>query len=192
MHFDITDYNSFWKIHCFTFFPYKSMMDQIWHGRKIGQGQPRIIIWTNLVLKYLLLHTKFQGHQPFGFGEDFLRFLQYIWAWRPSWSCDQDRLNNLSFPHLMEALYEIWLQLAQWFQRRRCMKMLTTHTYMWTTEAYQYYKLTYEPKGSGELKMKLLKIPVTVKMIHRPVTYYYPGRHTMLKQHQINFIWCNW
>ena len=36
------------------------------------------------------------------------------------------------------------------FQRRRCLKMLT---YMRTTEAYLYYKLTNEPKGSGELKM---------------------------------------
>ena len=24
------EYNSFWKIHCFTFFPYKSIRDQIW------------------------------------------------------------------------------------------------------------------------------------------------------------------
>ena len=22
----------------------------------------------------------------------------HIWAWRPSWSCDQDHLNKLSFP----------------------------------------------------------------------------------------------
>ena len=26
-----------------------------------------------------------------------------------------------------------------------------THTYIWTTEAYLSYKLTTEPKGSGEL-----------------------------------------
>ena len=30
-----------------------------------------------------------------------------------------------SFPHPVEAPYEIWLQLAQWLQRRRCFKMLT-------------------------------------------------------------------
>ena len=79
-YFQIIDDNSFWKIHCFSFFPYKSIRDQIWHCHKISQGQPRVIIWTNLVvLKHPMLHNKFQGHRPFGSGEeDFLRFLPYI------------------------------------------------------------------------------------------------------------------
>ena len=79
-YFQITDDNSFWKIHCFTFFPYKSIRDQIWPCRKICQGQPRVIIWTNLViLEHPMLHTKFQGHRSFGSGEDdFLRFLPYM------------------------------------------------------------------------------------------------------------------
>ena len=103
-----------------------------------------------------MLNTKFQGHQPFGSGEDFFKGFYHIWAWRPSWSCDLDHLNKLSFPRPKEAPHEIWLQWAQWFQRRWCLKMLTTHTYIHTyertTEAYLYYKLTNEPKGSGELK----------------------------------------
>ena len=50
-----------------AFFPYKSIRDQIWPCRKIGQGQPRVIIWTNLVvLEHPMLHTKFLGHRPFG------------------------------------------------------------------------------------------------------------------------------
>ena len=65
--FQITDDNSFWKIHCFTFFPYKSIRDQIWPCRKIGQSQPRVIIWT---LEHWMLHTKFQGHRPFGSREE--------------------------------------------------------------------------------------------------------------------------
>ena len=133
------------KINNFHFFPYKSLCDQIWPWRKMGQGQPREIIWTILVvLTYTMLHTKFQGHWSIGSGEeDFLRFLPYmgmaailvmwsnsflfifipillqafIWTlvptWRPSWSCDQNRLNNFSFPQSLEATYEIWLQLAQ-------------------------------------------------------------------------------
>ena len=68
------------NIHCFTFFPYKSIRDQIWPCRKIGQGQPRVITWANLVvLKHPMMHIKFQGHRPFGSREeDFLRFLPYM------------------------------------------------------------------------------------------------------------------
>ena len=64
----------------FHFFPYKSLCDQIWPWRKMGQGQPRVIIWTTLVvLPYTMLHTKFQGHWSTGSGEeDFLRFLPYM------------------------------------------------------------------------------------------------------------------
>ena len=68
------DYNSFWKIHCFTFFPYESIREQIWPCRKIGHGQPKVIIWTNLVvLIHLMMHTKFQSHQPFGSGRRFFK-----------------------------------------------------------------------------------------------------------------------
>ena len=54
-----------------VFFPYKSIRDQIWPCCKIGQGRPRVIIWT----KYdwpesPMLHTKPQGHWPFGSGEE--------------------------------------------------------------------------------------------------------------------------
>ena len=78
--FQIIDDNSFWKIHCFIFFPYKSVRDQIWPCRKIGQGQPRVIIGANLVVhEHSMMHTKIQGHRPFGSGkEDFLRFLPYM------------------------------------------------------------------------------------------------------------------
>ena len=59
-----------------------------------------------------MLHTKFHGHWTIGSGEeDFLRFLPYMGM--ASWSCDQDGLNNFSFPRPLEAAYEIWLQLAQ-------------------------------------------------------------------------------
>ena len=35
-------------------------------------GQPRVIIWTNLVvLEYPMLYTKFQGHLPFGSREEY-------------------------------------------------------------------------------------------------------------------------
>ena len=43
------NYNSFWKIHCFNFFLYKSIQDQIWLGRAmvLGSFQCRgiLLLW---------------------------------------------------------------------------------------------------------------------------------------------------
>ena len=52
---------------------------QLWPWRYVGQGQPRIIIWTKLVGPTSpMLHTKSQGLQPSGSGEeDFKGFLPY-------------------------------------------------------------------------------------------------------------------
>ena len=46
----------------------------------MGQGQPSVIICIPLVvLPYMMLHTKFQGHGSIGPGEeDFLKFLPYM------------------------------------------------------------------------------------------------------------------
>ena len=53
-----------------------------------------------------VLHTKSQGHWPFGsIEEDFN--VGIIWAWWPSWSCDKDAANKFSFPRPMEASYEV-------------------------------------------------------------------------------------
>ena len=42
--------------------------------RKIGQDQPKVTICAIMVvLGYLMLHTKFQGHWSTGSGEDFLK-----------------------------------------------------------------------------------------------------------------------
>ena len=47
---------------------------------KIGQGQPRVIIYISFVeLESPMLHAKFQDHRTSGSGEeDFLRFLPYM------------------------------------------------------------------------------------------------------------------
>ena len=78
--FETQGCNGFQKVNNFHFFPYKSLCDQIWPWRKMGQGQPRVIIWTTLVvLPYTMLHTKFQGHWSIDSGKkDFLRFLPYM------------------------------------------------------------------------------------------------------------------
>ena len=62
--FQVTGCNSFWKIHCFHFFLYKSLSYQIWPCRIIGQGHSRVIIWTNYDgLESTMLHTKFRENR---------------------------------------------------------------------------------------------------------------------------------
>ena len=51
----------------------------------------------------------------------------------------------------MEDPYEIWLLLAKRFLRRRCLKSVDDDGRRTDNGACLYYKLTYEPKGSGEL-----------------------------------------
>ena len=53
-----------------------------------------------------MLHTKSQGHRPSGSGEDFEGFLPYM-GMAAIWSCDQEHLNKLLFPHPKESPYEI-------------------------------------------------------------------------------------
>ena len=45
-----------------------------------------------------MLHARFRGNRPVGSGEDFLKGFYYIWAWRPSWSCDSDAVSNFFRP----------------------------------------------------------------------------------------------
>ena len=153
INFNNADYNSFWKIHCFTLFPYKSIRDQILPCRKISQDQTGVIIWTNfVVLEHPILHAKVQGHQSFCSGEeDFFKFFSIY-----GHGGAQDHLIKLLFPNPKEAPNKIWIQPSQWFQRRRCLKMLTyintyihthIHTDIRTTEAYLYHKLTSQPSA---------------------------------------------
>ena len=76
----ILNYNSSWKMHYFTIFPFKSPRDQI--CPKIGQDQPKVIILTNLVVfSHLILQAKFHGNQPSGTGKkdlDLFRLIPYM------------------------------------------------------------------------------------------------------------------
>ena len=44
-----------------------------------------------------MLHTKFHVSVHW-FWIRFLKGFYHIWVWRPSWSCDPDAANKLSFP----------------------------------------------------------------------------------------------
>ena len=55
-----------------------------------------------------MVHTKSQGHQPSGSGEeDFLKGFYHIWAWWPSWSCDQNILHIFWLTYHKESSHEI-------------------------------------------------------------------------------------
>ena len=50
-----------------------------------------------------MLHTKFRYNRSTGSGEKSLKGFYYIWAWRPSWSCDTDAASKLLLALAMEA-----------------------------------------------------------------------------------------
>ena len=50
----------------------------------------------------------------------------HIWAWRLSWSCDQDIAIKITMPLPKEAPYKILTRLTKRFQRRRSLKLWTT------------------------------------------------------------------
>ena len=79
----------------------------------------------------------------------FLKGFCHIWAWRPSWSCDPNAANKISFPLPKEAPHKIWLRSAEWFLRRRCLSIVDDDDGRRTTDAgpWVYYKLTYEPSA---------------------------------------------
>ena len=154
--FHIKEYKCFGKIQCFTFSLFKSPRDQIWPWQIVGQGQPWVTIWTNLVgLSHLMSHTKFQGNQPSGSGEeDFLRFFQYmgimaILFWknamshlyliqypkRPNLTLTKmgrrstkgHHLKKFSSTQSTDTTYQVSSQSAQWFWRRKYFKIFTIY-----------------------------------------------------------------
>ena len=56
-----------------------------------------------------MLHTKFRGNQPAGSGEErCLKGFYHIWAWWPSWSCDQHQIFiSLHLKAFIQSLVQI-------------------------------------------------------------------------------------
>ena len=71
-----------------------------------------------------------------------------IWAWRPSWSMNRNHFSNLSFPQPKEASYQIWAKLAQQFQRRNGLKMLTDGC---MDDGQKVITIAHPEHSSGEL-----------------------------------------
>ena len=139
--FQVTCCNSFWNIHCFHFFLWKSLSYQIWSCCKIGQGQPRVIIWTNYDwagVTDATFQVLWKSVRRF-WRRRFLKGFNHIWAWRPSWSCDPHAANKLSSPPPPpplpnEAPHKIWLWLAKRFQRRWWLEIVNDGRRRTTTE----------------------------------------------------------
>ena len=77
LHFHTQEYNNKTKMKLFSFFPFKCPWNRNWPCRKIGQGQPRVMIYFNfVVLHTLMLYAKFHGNWHSGSGEeDFFKVL---------------------------------------------------------------------------------------------------------------------
>ena len=50
-----------------------------------------------------MLHTKFRGNHPAGSGEEDFEGFYHIWAWLPSWSCDQHHINDFFISMYLKA-----------------------------------------------------------------------------------------
>ena len=65
-----------------------------------------------------MLHTKFRLNRPNGFEEKDFEVFYHIWAYQPTWSCDQHHVNEFSVPCTLKLTYKIWLKMAKWFLRK--------------------------------------------------------------------------
>ena len=113
-----------------------------------------------------MLHTKFLWKSVHRFQRRrFLKGFYHIWAWQPSWSCDQAcYVNKFSFPCTWRRLtHKIWLWLAQWFLRGKHVLSFvcndddlgTRSTNMTLDLQYSLYVHLIQPLVSGQLKMQM-------------------------------------
>ena len=140
--FQVNGCNSFWKIHCFHLFLQKSLCYQIRLCHKIGQGQPRVIIWTNNDgQESPMLHTKFQ---PTGSRiEDFWRVFNIYGRGGHLGHVTQMPQTNFHSPYPRRLHIKFGFDQPSGFREedvRKCER---------TTDAGSrvYYKLTYEPSA---------------------------------------------
>ena len=164
----------FWR-----FFPYKCIGKQTWPCRKKVKRQRMTILLAILV--DLPSRWFLQRFSPKAFSvleEKIFKGFYHIWAWRPSWSTDLDHFSNFSFPHPKEAPYEIWAKLAQRFQRRSRLKMLTDgRTDGRTDDRRKVITIAHPEQSSGELKTGTKKID---RRKERNLDFLSPGKKTCL------------
>ena len=88
----------------------------------------------------------------------FLKGFYHIWAWWPSWSCDQNILYKFWLNYHKESSHEIWVQLVQWFVRKLCFNILM---------GLQYEQLSWKVKGlpreHSAIVLTFVKLPFFFK-----------------------------
>ena len=117
-------------MHFVSFFPFQSLADQIWLFHKTGEGKPKGIIYTYFVElppSPPKLHTKFQGNQLSGSGEeDFFKvFTIHIYEHSGNLG-NVTWIKYINFFPLLPG-YEIYVKMAQNFLRRSPLTMLTDY-----------------------------------------------------------------
>ena len=120
--------------------PYKCMGKQIWPCRKRVKCQHRTIILVILVdILSPIICAKIRAQDLFGYGEEYFKGFNHIWASQPFWSMDHAHFSNLPFSCSKEAPHEIWAKLAQRLQRRSFenINIFTIHMYGAHTNAYR-------------------------------------------------------
>ena len=107
------------KINFSKCFPFKYIKKQIRPWRYVSWGQPRIVIWTNLVGPTSMS----QSYQPSGsWTEDFQGVLPHMGV--AANLVKKKTFKKLLFLHPKESPYEMWVLLTQWFLRKLCFNVL--------------------------------------------------------------------
>ena len=115
--FEIIGCNSFRN--CFSL---AHVLTPKWSWRKIGQGQPSVIISRILViLAYRMLHIKFQVHRSLGSGEECF-FIFTIYGHCGNIGHVTQTIWITFRTPIPGGLMRIWLESALWFQRRSRLK----------------------------------------------------------------------
>ena len=117
-----TDCNSFWKIQGFCLFPIQMSMRTILTLTLSRSRSSKSHHWTNYDwLESPMVHTKFHDIGLLVREKKFLEGLPYVGmaAILVMWPGPREQT---FVPPSFEPPHEIWLQLAQWFQRRSSLR----------------------------------------------------------------------
>ena len=146
--FQVNGCNSFWKKQLFSLFPMeKPSLEKFDHCHKIGQGQPRVIVWTNYNgLESPMLNTKFRGNLATSSGEDFWRVFTIYGCGGHLVHVTRVPRTNLRSPYPRRLYIKFGFDWPSGF-REDLWALWRTDDYDGQTLLWVFYKLTYEPSA---------------------------------------------